>query len=52
MVTTSNGELKNLMDSHGLIDVGYSGPSFTRSNNRHGGALIRERLDRGIVNQE
>ncbi|XP_042942842.1 uncharacterized protein LOC122277024 [Carya illinoinensis] len=40
------------MDRHGLIDIGYSGPQYTWSNNRSDMALIRERLDRAMATQE
>ncbi|XP_042962444.1 uncharacterized protein LOC122296710 [Carya illinoinensis] len=40
------------MDRNGLIDIGFTGPKFTWTNNRKGVALIKERLDRVIVNQE
>ncbi|KAF9607829.1 hypothetical protein IFM89_001577 [Coptis chinensis] len=35
-----------------MIDLGFSGPSFTWSNNILGDANIRERLDRAIANSE
>ncbi|KAF5442124.1 hypothetical protein F2P56_037171 [Juglans regia] len=47
-----NKGLKALMDRNGLIDIGYMGPKFIWTNNRQGQALIRERLDRAIANQE
>ncbi|XP_042950096.1 uncharacterized protein LOC122282211 [Carya illinoinensis] len=52
VTSSSIGGLQNLMDSCGLIDIGFSGPSFTWSNNRTGRALIRERIDRGIANAQ
>lgn len=42
--------LQNLINSHGLIDLGFHGSPFTWSNNRHGLANIRERLNRGLAN--
>lgn len=42
--------LRNFMDYNGLIDVGFSGQKFTWENRRTGTELIRERLDRAIVN--
>jgi hypothetical protein len=36
----------------GLVDLGYNGNPFTWSNKRHGRAKIKERLDRGLYNQE
>lgn len=33
-----------------LLDLGWTGSKFTWSNGRRGGDLIRERLDRGMVN--
>ncbi|KAG6627511.1 hypothetical protein CIPAW_15G134000 [Carya illinoinensis] len=50
VTSTSIGGLKSLMDSYGLIDIGFSGPTFTWTNNRQGKAMIRERLDWRIAN--
>lgn len=38
--------------SHGLVDLGSSGPTFTWYNdrNRNGRFQIRERLDKGLTN--
>ena len=47
-----NHGLKVIMDRYGLINIGYSGPKYTCTNNRNGMALIKERLDRAIVNQD
>ncbi|KAG2679144.1 hypothetical protein I3760_11G037500, partial [Carya illinoinensis] len=44
--------IKELMSRHGIIDIGFTEPQFTWSNNKHGSTLIRERLDRVIINQE
>lgn len=35
-----------------MLDLGYSGNPFTWTNGRHGRGLIKERLDRGLVNRE
>lgn len=48
--SSSSNPLQNLINDHGLIDLGFSGSPFTWSNNRDGLALIRERLDRGLGN--
>ncbi|KAG2693813.1 hypothetical protein I3760_08G113300 [Carya illinoinensis] len=48
--SSSMGRLKNMMNKHGLVDMGFSSSNFTWTNNRQGKALIRERLDRGIAN--
>ena len=37
-------------DASSLIDLGFSGPSFTWSNGRVGGDNIQERLDRVLAN--
>lgn len=38
------------VDSRGLINMGFSGPRYTWSNNRGGRAKIKERLDRALCN--
>ena len=40
----------NIIESCGLIDLGYSGQPFTWCNHRKGDARIWKRLDRGLVN--
>lgn len=49
---SSSGGIGALMDSNGLIDLGFSGYRFTWSNRRSGNANIREWLDRGVANIE
>lgn len=44
--------LKTLMENPRLIDIGFTGHAFTWTNNKHDNALIRERLDQGIANQQ
>ena len=39
------------IDKCGLMDLGFSGPSFTWSNMRKGRGVIKERLDRALCNQ-
>ena len=41
--------LRDFMSNTGAIDLGFSGPSFTRSNRREGLANIKERLDNVYV---
>ncbi|XP_071902324.1 uncharacterized protein [Coffea arabica] len=38
------------MEEAGVFDVGFSGASFTWSNNRRGRARVSKRLDRFLVN--
>lgn len=49
--SSTYNHLHQLMDSCGLIDLGFKGQRFTRSNNREGQANICERLDRAIANE-
>jgi hypothetical protein len=44
--------LKDFIDETGAIDLGFCGPKFTLSNRREGLANIKERLDRGLCDQE
>lgn len=43
--------MRRMVDSCGLIDMGYVGAPFTWSNMRSGVANIQERLDRALCNQ-
>ncbi|XP_071933856.1 uncharacterized protein [Coffea arabica] len=45
-------EFLSFMEEAGVFDAGFSGPSFTWSNNRRGRAQIWKRLDRLILNEE
>lgn len=42
--------LKEFMQNLGGIDLGFCGSRYTWENNQEGIALIKERLDRVIVN--
>lgn len=50
LASLSLNPLQNFINTHGLIDLGFSDSPFTWSNNRDGLANIRERLDRGLAN--
>jgi hypothetical protein len=41
---SSNDPFRDFLNSHGLVDLGFSGSPFTWSNHGHGRHLIRERL--------
>ena len=41
---------KECLDNCNMIDIGFSGPRFTRTNKREVQALIQVRLDRFFVN--
>ena len=43
-------EFINVIDSCGLLDMGYSGQPYTWCNHRKDGSRIWKRLDRGMVN--
>lgn len=42
----SNREFKRMINDRGLIDLGYSGPAFTWTNDTVDRSPIYERLDR------
>lgn len=48
-VSSSRG-LVNFLESHGYVDLGFSGRQFTWSNRRAGLAHTQERIDRSIAN--
>ena len=45
-------DFMSFMEEAGVFDIGFSGPSFTWSNNRRGRARISKRLDRFLINGE
>ncbi|KAF9602068.1 hypothetical protein IFM89_024835 [Coptis chinensis] len=42
----------DFIQQEGLIDLGYSGNSFTWTNGREGRANVKQRLDRGLANTD
>lgn len=50
VATSSNGGLKQVIDTHGLIDLGFIGSASTWTNRRASTANIQERLDKGFAN--
>jgi hypothetical protein len=42
---------RRCLDDCGLIDLGYSGPSFTWTNRQANDTLVRVRLDRAVANE-
>lgn len=45
-------EFIEIIDSCGLLDMGYSGHPYTWCNHRKDGARIWKRLDRGMINDK
>lgn len=45
-------DFNHVVNSCGLLDLGYSGPKFTWVNKRDNGSLVMERLDRFLANAE
>lgn len=41
-----------MLDTCGMIDLGFEGPAYTWCNKRGGVARIQERLDRAMANSE
>ncbi|KAK9275134.1 hypothetical protein L1049_022393 [Liquidambar formosana] len=52
VASLSTSGLSGIVDSHGLIDLGYAGNPYTWNNMRSSFANIREHLDRGFANSE
>jgi hypothetical protein len=44
-------DFRNTAEECAIADLGFRGPKFTWANDREGIAFIKERLDRGLVNQ-
>jgi hypothetical protein len=49
---SSNDLFRDFLNSHGLVDLGFSGSPFTWSNHRHDRHLIRERLNRSVASTQ
>jgi hypothetical protein len=49
--SSAHGDFADFVHSNALIDLGFVGNKFTWSNHRWGSDNIRERLDRGLANQ-
>ncbi|KAB1223250.1 hypothetical protein CJ030_MR2G006032 [Morella rubra] len=49
VTASSSRSVNHLLDGHGMVDLGFSGPLSTWSNKRQGAALIWERLDREVL---
>ena len=49
---SSNDLFHSFLDSFGMVDLGFSSNPFTWSNKRQDHHLIKERIDRGIVNSQ
>lgn len=50
VASTSRDTFRTMVDTNGLIDLGYIGYPYTWNNRRAGKANIQERLDRGFAN--
>jgi hypothetical protein len=50
--SSSQDDFADFMQFNALVDLGFFGNKFTWSNHRPGRANIRERLDRGLANQQ
>lgn len=46
MEDTRSKEFKEFIHTNSLVNLDFAGPSFTWYNNRSGGAIIWERIDR------
>lgn len=48
--TTQRRHLSDFMNTNELLDLGFQGQAYTWCGKRTNGVLIRERLDRGLIN--
>uniref|UniRef100_A0A2N9GUT0 Uncharacterized protein n=1 Tax=Fagus sylvatica TaxID=28930 RepID=A0A2N9GUT0_FAGSY len=49
---SSSSSFLTFVSNTGAIDLGFNGPRFTWSNRREGWANVREKLDRGLCNDD
>ena len=49
---TKSLEFINIIETCGLVDMGYNGQKLTWCNHRKDGARIWKRLDRGMINDQ
>lgn len=47
---SSKSDLSSFINDCGLVDLGFNGNPFSWNSGHHGGANIKERLDRGLAN--
>lgn len=52
VASASTGGLRGVIDTNGLLDLGFCGYAYTWNNRRSGKANIQEQLDRGFSNGE
>lgn len=50
--SSSSGGFQEVINSCGLVDLGFNGNSFTWTNERQGNANIKKRIDCGVANQQ
>jgi hypothetical protein len=49
---SSTNPFLDFINDFGMIDLGFSGNAYTRSNHQQGLGLIKERLDKSIANSQ
>lgn len=49
--SSSQGGLHGFINSCGMVDMGFNVNAFTWTNGRQGHAIIKEIIERGLVNQ-